>query len=273
MNIPACVTIVLASFFVTSCSRDLTRSEADRIVAEHPKATGITPVTTEGISKTSDSEAITKTRIGGQVFNLKFRRYDKQWRWEFVETKGGGWLASDELLDQLQEKERLKRVDAWAATQMEAYIKTIASMDRYSDYMPRRTDWPFDVGGWLKTRKMILDLRRSFTPKGQDPAKYEEETKQLEGPAFDAWGNEILLHFNSTERKATFVSLGPDKQKGTDDEVICLVSGQHGWDDFNDRIAWDYTKAWQLPEGLQPALDKSIEELENRRATFTRPVK
>ncbi|MBA2257730.1 MAG: hypothetical protein H0W18_02430, partial [Acidobacteria bacterium] len=104
---------VSVTLLAIGCSRDLSARDADRIIAAHPQASGLA-VSTEGISKTSESESITKTRVGDSTYNLKFRRYDKDWRWEFVETKGGGWIAADELLDQLQEKERGKRAEAWA---------------------------------------------------------------------------------------------------------------------------------------------------------------
>lgn len=266
--------VVIAATFVTGCSGDLTRKTADRVVSQNPKAAGIAPVATEGISKTSDSEAITKTRLGEDLYNLKFRRYDNDWKWEFVETKGGGWIAADELLDELQEKQRLKRAEAWAVGQLEAYTKTIAEMDEYSDNMPRRTDWSFDVMSWSRLRKSMADLLGSFkssaTPDKR--AEIDESIKRLQSPAFDAWGNEILLHFNSSDRQATFVSLGPDKQKGSADDIICIVSGRRNWDNSRDEIMWDYSKAWRLPEGLQPAIDKAIEEKENRGATFTRVV-
>src|SRR5687767_15082132 len=95
----ASATMVLV-VFGAGCNRGLTAEKADGIITAHPKAIGVTPVSTEGISATSETEAITKTKIGDEVLNLKFRRYDKEWRWEFVETKGGGWIASEEVLDQ-----------------------------------------------------------------------------------------------------------------------------------------------------------------------------
>ena len=114
---------------------------------------------------------------------------------------------------------------------MDLYSKTVASMDGYSNNMPRRTDWSFDVASWSILRRGLVDVRRKQLATTTDPARrasIEERDRQTQEPAFDGWGSEILRHFDSAERKATFVSIGPDKQKGTDDDVICFVSGRRG---------------------------------------------
>ncbi len=149
--IAASAAIALVVLSLAGCSRDLTRREADRIVSENPKAAGVAPVSTEGISKTSDSEAITKTRIGEAVFNLKFRRYDSDWKWEFVETKAGSWIAAEQLLDELQEKRRVTRAEAWAAEHIEGYTKTIDAMSSSALEMPARGE-PFEVESWTKLK-------------------------------------------------------------------------------------------------------------------------
>jgi hypothetical protein len=35
---------------------------------------------------------------------------------------------------------------------------------------------------------------------------------------------------------------------------------------------WDYTKQWLVPEGLQPAIDKAIDEPANRKSDFSKLV-
>jgi hypothetical protein len=89
--------------------------------------------------------------------------------------------------------------------------------------------------------------------------------QSLKQPAIDAWGNEVLLHFDSKTRTATFVSTGPDGRKGTSDDVICLAVGGKNWDDFYHEVMWDYVKQWTLPEGLQSAVDKAVKERKTSR--------
>ena len=62
----------------------------------------------------SEAEAIARVAIDGHVLNLKFRRYDDGWRWEFAETKAGGWIAPDVVAQQLT-----TAAVAWTTVQFE----------------------------------------------------------------------------------------------------------------------------------------------------------
>src|SRR5262249_33645132 len=70
----------------------------------------------DAISQSSPTEAVVRASISGEMTNLKFRRYDTGWSWEFVETKAGGWIAPDQAIIELREPARLKRVAEWVAT-------------------------------------------------------------------------------------------------------------------------------------------------------------
>jgi hypothetical protein len=183
------------------------------------------------------------------------------WQWEFVETSGGAWLSPERAIAELYDQQRMKRAIAWADERTSQYEATIAAMDGYAENMPRRTDWDFTVAEWDLLRKTSAKAYRTFSP-SPERTKIAES---LEKPAIDAWGNEVLLHFESKTRTATFASTGPDGQRGTPDDVICLVVGGKNWDDFYNKIMWDYVKQWTLPEGLQPAIDKAVKKPETER--------
>jgi len=271
------VPVLISLFIFCACSKRLSANEANRLVAAHPLAKGLEPIATEAISTASDTEAITRTKIGDAVVNLKFRRYDTGWMWEFVETKGGGWIAADEALKTFQEAARQKRVDAWVTKNGDAYHQTVATMDAYSDNMPRRTDWELSFQRWQYLRNFWVESSKRLAA---DPElKDEERRKRLlnsvernSKPAHDAWGQEILIHFDDRQRRATFLSTGPDRIQKTPDDVVCLVTGQRAWDSSYEKVLWDYTKQWWLPEGLQSAIDKAIDTPENRKAEFSKVV-
>lgn len=263
------IAVVMAVAFSAACSNHLTGEEAQRVVAAYPKAAEAGTIAVDGVSQADGAtEAIARVSIGDSRFNAKFRRYDKGWQWESVETNGGMWLTADRVVADLSEQQRVKRSVAWATERAPKYETTVAAMDLYSDNMPRRTDWEFTIIEWQRLRHMIAKIYRSSSP-SPERTKIAEA---LENPAKDAWGHEVLLNFDNRQRQATFLSIGPDGAKGTDDDVVCLVVGRKQWDDDRDEIMWDYTKTWRLPEGMQPVLDKIIEKPENRKAQFTKTV-
>ena len=263
------VGLFVSATVLAACSKQLSASEAERVIAAYPKASDLGVVHVEAISQADGSnEAIVRVGFGETRLNAKLRRYDKGWEWEFVETKAGTWLSPDRVIAEIHEQERLKRAIAWANERLSQYEATIAAMDRYSDNMPRRTDRDFSVAEWYRLRKMMADLHRSFSPHPQQ----HKTVESLEKPAIDAWGNEVLPHFDSKARTAMFVSKGPDGRQGTPDDVTCLVVGGKNWDDSRQEIMWDYVKRWTLPEGLQSAVEKAIEEPEDRKAEFSKVV-
>jgi hypothetical protein len=266
------IAVILAVGFSAACSNKLTSEEAQRVVAAYPKAAEAGTIIVDGVSQGDGAtEAIARVAIGDSHFNAKFRRYDKGWQWESVETNGGMWLAAERAVADVSEQQRVKRAAAWAAERAPQYETTIAAMDLYGDTgnMPRRTDWNFTIVEWQRLRAMAAHAYRTFSPTPERLKIAEAHSN----PAKDAWGHEVLLNFDNSKRQATFLSVGPDGVKGTDDDVISLVVGRKNWDDDYDKIMWDYTKTWRLPEGLQPVLDKVIEKPENRKAEFSKAVK
>jgi hypothetical protein len=265
----AALAIIVLVCSVVACSKQLSATEAERVITAYPKVSDVGGAKVEAISQADGSnEAIVRVDLGDTKLNAKLRRYDKGWQWEFVETTGGTWLSPDRAIAEIYEQQRMKRATAWANERASKYEATILAMDRYSENMPRRTDWDFTVAEWDRLRKHSAQIYRTISP-SPERTKIAES---LERPATDAWGKEVLLHFDDQTRTAAFVSTGPDAEKSTPDDVICLVVGGKHWDDFYDKVMWDYVKYWTVPEGLQPAVDKAVEDRKNRKSNFSKVV-
>lgn len=112
-------------FLASGCARGLDHDEAKRVIEQNalikPAADN---VTVDAISSTSPTEAVVRTTIAGNNLNLKFRRFDKGWTWEFVETKAGGWIAPDVAMGQIREEQRTTAVADWAEKHKAAYAAT-----------------------------------------------------------------------------------------------------------------------------------------------------
>ena len=84
----------------------------------------------------------------------------------------------------------------------------------------------------------------------------------------DAWGTGIETKLDS--QKAIMVSAGADKIKGTEDDLLGLVTFRRDVED--GRMVWAKDLVWTLPEGLgnavEPVLDKRTDRVE-----FTKVVK
>src|SRR5262249_37613613 len=110
-----CSAIVIVS--TLACNRGLSSDEAKRVVESNQVIRRADDhVMIDAISQSSPTEAVVRASISGEMTNLKFRRYDTGWSWEFVETKAGGWIAPDQAIIELREPARLKRVAEWVAT-------------------------------------------------------------------------------------------------------------------------------------------------------------
>jgi hypothetical protein len=101
--------ILLGALFLCGCSRGLSHDEALRVISGHKALRASDNVSVDAISSTSASEAIVRTTIAGETLNLKLRKFDTGWTWEFAETKGGGWIAPDVAIAQVRE---IRRVEA-----------------------------------------------------------------------------------------------------------------------------------------------------------------
>ena len=124
-------------------------------------------------------------------------------------------------------------------------------------------------------RPVMAGINRKLMALSKDPgdkARLGEEIERKEKPESDAWGHEILLHFDAEPRTAVFGSFGQDGKRGSPDDIMCIVKGQRNRDTLYERTMWDYTKEWHLPEGLQPAIDRAVKDKEDRAAKFVKAV-
>ncbi|MGE3519253.1 MAG: hypothetical protein AB7J63_09905, partial [Vicinamibacterales bacterium] len=231
---PAIGVVVFASQLLLLCScgpRALDATAALAAIEQNPASTdlGTKGLQIEGIAQADGSaEAIARVKVDETSQNWRFRRYDTGWQWEMVETRSGGWIDAEAAARNIVESRRLARAMDWASRNRSDYEQTFRSMDDFSQNLPRRTEVPLNVETWDQGRSIMAALVRHG---GLSPVEKEERLKSLEGPMFDAWGSEILMSFNDESRSATFLSVGADKLKGTNDDVICVVSGAKAWDD------------------------------------------
>ena len=100
-------------------------------------------------------------------------------------------------------------------------------------------------------------------------AGWERSAAKISGPQNDAWGRELLVHLDDQTRTATFVSVGPDGNKGNNDDVICVASGVREWDSGRDEVRWNYVKSWTLPEGLEAAVKPLLPEQGRGKVQYT----
>ena len=96
----------------------------------------------DGVSSTNATEAIVRATIAGTTTNLKLRRFDTGWTWEFVETKAGGWVAPDVAVGQIREEQRTIAAAAWAEQNKAAYTRTAKTIwyRHPSNHVPNPTE-------------------------------------------------------------------------------------------------------------------------------------
>jgi len=98
MKLPCCVR---GTLFVSialpglACNSGLSRDEALRGIKTHTTIRATDEISIDGISQGAPNEAIVRATLLGRTTNLKFRRFDSEWTWEFVETKVGGWIPPE----------------------------------------------------------------------------------------------------------------------------------------------------------------------------------
>lgn len=241
--------IVIAASMMAACSSKLTTEKASELLRSNSLLEGLSPIEATAISQGDNgTEAIARVKIADQELSFKFRRYDDGWRWEFAETKTGGWVAPDVVASQLQETQRIKRVANWAAEHRVQYEKTVKLLNVFSDNLPRKPGDSFSVLTWQQHREMWRGLLRTNTRR-----PVEERQREIDELANtkDAWNHEFLLNFEAGPRTALFMSVGPDGEKSTADDVTVVVAGQREWDDFYDGLMFNYYKSWQVPEGIE----------------------
>jgi hypothetical protein len=230
-----------------ACNSGLSRDEALRSVKTHTTIRATDEISIDGISQGAPSEAIVRATLLGHTTNLKFRRFDSGWTWEFVETKVGGWIPPEAAMVELREPDRKKRAAAWAEAHRSEYERTAWALNILAIYVPGgRPDLvPFTVQQWFYARHrtaQFFDHRPDMTDGVQRAALMRNDS------ATDAWGSEFLVNFAAAERSATLVSAGPDKSKNTDDDLVCVTMAQSLIED--GELRWGKTYSWTLPEGL-----------------------
>ena len=244
-----CVFITVS---VVACSRGLTHDEAKTVIernglAGRQRLTGF-PV----------HALMVRATIRGRTANLKFRRFDKGWTWEFVETKAGGWIATDIAIGQIREEDRSAAASVWADQHKAAYVSTASAINILTIYVPNPTDG-LDVMTWMKQRRRFAE----FFKKRPDGPQDRVVVLANDHPA-DAWGSELLANFDSNNNAALILSTGPDKIKGTEDDLVCFSKFRRDIED--GRMVWARDKTWKLPEGLgsvvEPFTDKQTDKIE-----------
>lgn len=252
---------VLVAVSIAACSRGLSHNEAKNVIQQNSLIRANDKVSVDAISSTNSAEAVVRATIAGNTTNLKFRRFDKGWTWEFVETKSGGWIAPDVAIGQIREEHRTAAAAAWADQNRAAYAATAKTMDLIMLLKVPNPTAQGDIERWLKLNQLLLNM-----------AKADSDQERLavltnDNPE-DAWGGGIETRLNS--RAALMVSLGPDKVMGTEDDVLCLNTFRR--DVENGRMVWAHDRVWTLPEGLDSAVEPFLDKRTDR-VEYTKVVK
>lgn len=210
--------IVVLALLACACNRGLSHDEAVRVISTNKSLRPTDNVAVNGISSSAPNEAIVRTTIAGETMNLKLRRFDTGWTWEFAETKGGGWIAPDLAVAQVRESNRQRRIVEWVAKNAVLYRNTIIRIDDYSSLLG------------TKAFQLIETMP-------------------------DTWDSEVVVQSHDDNNEYVFLSKGPDKQAGTDDDVVCVVKRRLAVDGMR---MWTYDKSWVVPEGLDAVVSPHV---------------
>jgi hypothetical protein len=181
-------------------------------------------VVVDAIPSSSQTEAIVRATIAGETTNLKFLKSDTGWTWEFVETKGGEWIAPDLGIGQVREADRQRRIVDWVRKNQDSYRKTIEVIGAHTEHLSTTAAEPRAVADWLKVRTFADDSLLARLNVGARIGVDRKYVEALISPtATDARGSEVLVRFADDGRRL-FQNNGPDKQLGTDDDIICSKS-------------------------------------------------
>jgi len=249
----------LMTMSVAACDRGLTHDEAKIVIETNPLIRPNDNVSVDAISPTSSAEAVVRATIGGQTTNLKFRRFDKGWTWEFVETKSGGWIAPDVAIGQIREEHRAVAAAGWADQNKTAYAATAKTMYLITLYKVPNPTQLLNLEAWMRFNRLLAEMLKK-KPNDQDRLAVLTNDHSA-----DAWGNEIETKFDSNNNSALVLSLGSDKVRGTDDDLLCLNTFRRDVED--GRMVWAHDRTWTLPEGLdgviEPFFDKRTDRVES----------
>jgi hypothetical protein len=252
--------VVTAIFFTVlqvACTRGgLDAATATNAIKHHRSILPTDSVSVQAISQpTPEGEAIVKTSIDGTVYNLKLRRYDTGWQLEFAETKSGSWIDADVIIVAEHEKQRAARATEWAAKNKDQYRQTAALLVRLSSGLPRRPDRDLSLG-WLEGKAWEEGMIKSSK---RPPEEKQRLLKDYIVDPPDAWGTPTKSNFDSGSRVATFLSAGPNKKLGDNDDIALVNVGRQEWDASYRTTLWNYYKSWVMPEGLDDVVAGNVD--------------
>jgi hypothetical protein len=258
----------LALCLASGCARGLDHEEAKRVIEQNPLIKPAADnVKVDAISSTSATEAVVRATIAENNLNLKFRRFDKGWTWEFVETKAGGWIAPDVAMGQIREEQRAVAAAAWAAKHKEAYAATARKVWLVSVY---HVDNPTVMANPALKKQLDKGLVAIFSERRGDPDAKERLQVLTSDRVLDAWGSEIGGKFDpKSNGEWLLVSPGADKQLGTADDLLCLNTFTRGYED--GRMVWNHSRAWTVPEGLAEAVEPHLDKRSDTMAITKMP--
>ena len=257
--------VMLLVCALVGCNRGLSHDQARQLIVGNNLIRSSDAVAVDAVSAQGSTEAIARATIAGHTANLKFRKYDSGWTWEFVETKAGGWISPDVAMSQIREANRQAKIPEWALKNRSAYARTMAMMENVTNDMPTLETIPFSPDGWLFLRTKIADILDSVVREARkNPAAFPNLTaddldqreqraaqlRDLQTP--DAWGHPLVRNFALGDHQAIIGSIGPDGAAGTSDDIVCKAVGSKRYED--DRFVWRYSKRWAVPEGLEDVM-------------------
>jgi hypothetical protein len=270
MRIPGIATTVFVAIVCGGCARGLSYEQAkQRIESNSLIRPASDSVKVEAISASAENEAVVRAKIADHSINLKFRRYDTGWTWEFVETKSGGWIAPDAAIAEIREENRQPRITKWAEKNAITYARAVKMVDRLTDYLPTLESDSFSVSGWMARRAKLAEVIESINitarsrpqafPGLTDEKRIENEAivkqlKDLQMP--DPWGHALVGNFDIGDHQALIASAGIDGKPNSADDIACFVVGAKRYED--GRFLWRYVKKWKVPEGLQALMAEYI---------------
>jgi hypothetical protein len=247
------VAATLAAVLISGCSHSLSRDEAKNVIERNSLVRQSDNVSVDAISNSGPSEAVVRASIAGAVTNLKFRRFDTGWAWEFVETKSGGWIAPDVAIGQIREEHRVVAAAKWAEQNSSGYATTAQTIEYVGIYHAHN---PKAVANADLVNRLNRSLAEMFR-KQPDKDSQERYAVITNDRWSDAWGSDIQLGFNAKDHSWVITSPGADKTKGTEDDLLCLSTFR---EDFEQgRMVWHRDKTWRVPEGLGGAIQSFID--------------
>ena len=248
------VLLLLVALFAVGCSRELSRDEALRVISTHPLVRPTDNVKVDGISSNSPTEAIVLTTIAGETMNLRLRKFDTGWTWEFAETRAGGWISADVAIGQIREAQRVQRALEFANKHRPEYSATVDTLARFGLATPTpKVGLSFE--SWMMVRNRFADIAERY----KEQPDWQQQVALLRNEkAPDAWGTPFSAAFDSEENTMQIVSSGPDKTKGTGDDLVRLIRWRPVWESGETR--WSSSDAWRMPENLGDVVAKLIDK-------------